>query len=238
MPASPADIHHTIAQGKTLPRPRAILFDWDNTLADTWPIIHAALHATFTAMGREPWSLEEVQAGRDGIHHSLRDSFPRIFGENWPKAREIYYQHFLENHLTMIQKLPGADAIIETLADTNIYLGVVSNKTGIHLRKEVAHLGWEPHFHKVVGATDAESDKPSAAPVHLVLEGSGITPGQDVWLIGDSETDYQCAQNAGIRAIIYNNPALSTRLCGERPGLDLHHVSDHDALLKIVRGFL
>ena len=45
-----------------LPRPRAVLFDWDNTLVDSWPIIHQALHDMFTAMGHAPWTLDECKA--------------------------------------------------------------------------------------------------------------------------------------------------------------------------------
>ena len=38
-------------------RPRALLFDWDNTLVDTWGAIHHALTVTFEAMGETPWTL-------------------------------------------------------------------------------------------------------------------------------------------------------------------------------------
>ena len=34
----------------TLPAPKAILFDWDNTLVDSWTVIHHAMTATFEAM--------------------------------------------------------------------------------------------------------------------------------------------------------------------------------------------
>ena len=33
-----------------LKRPRAILFDWDNTLVDSWATIHEALNVVMTAM--------------------------------------------------------------------------------------------------------------------------------------------------------------------------------------------
>jgi len=42
-------------------RPRALLFDWDNTLVDSWLVIHDALVVTFTAMGHEPWTLAETK---------------------------------------------------------------------------------------------------------------------------------------------------------------------------------
>ena len=34
--------------------PRAILFDWDNTLADNWTAITTAMNATLAAMDRAP----------------------------------------------------------------------------------------------------------------------------------------------------------------------------------------
>ncbi|HLJ20402.1 MAG TPA: HAD hydrolase-like protein, partial [Stellaceae bacterium] len=61
-------------------RPRAILFDWDNTLVDSWPVIHEALVVTFEGMGHVPWTLEET---KQRVRHSLRDAFPRLFGDRW-----------------------------------------------------------------------------------------------------------------------------------------------------------
>ena len=59
-------------------RPRAILFDWDNTLVDNWLAISEALNATLVAMGHPTWSLTETKAR---VRNSLRDSFPAMFGE-------------------------------------------------------------------------------------------------------------------------------------------------------------
>lgn len=221
---------------KDLTRPKAILFDWDNTLADTWPIIFHALTQTFQELGHEPWSFEEVKSGKRGIHRSLRESFPEIFGDEWQQAKDIYYRHFLENHLKMIRKLPGSDAILESISEKEIYSAVVSNKTGPYLRLEVEHLGWGHHFMKVIGAADAIEDKPSHAPVHLALEGSGIKPGPDVWLVGDSETDLECARNAAIRPIIYRNMALAEKVNkGAHPKSHVLHVDDHHELLNVLK---
>ena len=43
-----------------LTRPRAILFDWDNTLVDSWTTIHEALNAVMAAMEKPLWSLRET----------------------------------------------------------------------------------------------------------------------------------------------------------------------------------
>src|SRR4029079_2421978 len=37
--------------------PRAVLFDWDNTLVDNWATITEAFNATLTAMGHRPWTI-------------------------------------------------------------------------------------------------------------------------------------------------------------------------------------
>ena len=41
--------------------PRAVLFDWDNTLVNTWPTIVECYRDTFTALGLVPWTAAEVQ---------------------------------------------------------------------------------------------------------------------------------------------------------------------------------
>jgi phosphoglycolate phosphatase len=217
-------------------KPKAILFDWDNTLADTWHIIYEALHETFTAMGHEPWPFEDVKQGREGIHHSLRDSFPKIFGEGWEKAREVYFQSFLRHHLEKIRDLPDASSVLTHLSGTGLYTAVVSNKTGKYLREEVAHMGWDGYFHKVVGASDASEDKPHPAPIHLALEGSGIAAGPHVWFVGDSFTDIQCALNAGCTPVLFGENIRPEDM--KAWPIDNHHLAkakNHRELLELIR---
>ena len=57
--------------------------------------------------------------------------------------------------------------------------GVVSNKAGAFLRREVTYLGWNRFFGPVVGAGDAVADKPAPAPLLLALQQDG-TPRRSV----------------------------------------------------------
>lgn len=218
----------------SIPAPRAILFDWDNTLADTWPIIYRSLVSTLTEMGHEAWTLEEVRAGKMGIHRSLRESFPEIFGEQWEQAREIYYRHFLSCHLAEIGALEGVEEVLKYLQTLPVYTAIVSNKTGAYLREEVEHLGWTPYFRRIVGATDAAYDKPHADPVHLALSGSGITPGKDVWFIGDSETDLECAGNTGCTPLFFGNGIFHQRFLDKHG--EIRRLQNHRELLELLQG--
>ena len=41
-------------------RPRALLFDWDNTLVDNWDVITDAMNAVYDAFGMPRWTIEEA----------------------------------------------------------------------------------------------------------------------------------------------------------------------------------
>ena len=190
-----------------LGRPQAILFDWDSTLVDNWLSIEHAVNATLAAMGHPAWSAEET---RRRVRESMRDTFPRLFGDRWPEAREIFYQAFIEKHLEHLRPLGGAADMLAKLADAGFFLGVVSNKQGTLLRKEAAHLGWTRHFRSLVGAGDAPRDKPDPAPVALALADGSVAMGRDVWFVGDTALDMRCAINAGCVPILIAGHASAT----------------------------
>lgn len=213
-----------------LPRPKAVVFDWDNTLVDTFPTIHVALNAAQRAMGVTPWTLEEAHVR---VRQSVRDVFPVMFGDRWEEAREIFYRTFQEVHLSELRTLPGAEELLDHLRAAGIVLAVVSNKTGPYLRREAEHLGWSGRFHRVVGATDAARDKPAPDPVHLSLQGTGIGPGPDVWFAGDTDIDLECAHHAGCVPVLVRARAPES---GEFPAFPprhhVHSLSDLKALVK------
>jgi phosphoglycolate phosphatase len=213
-----------------LPRPRAILFDWDNTLVDSWATIHEALNVCMAAMGKSPWSLVET---KQRVRLSLRESFPFHFGERWDEARQIYLDHFRAIHLERLLALPGRDELLRGLATEGIFLGVVSNKTGALLRREAERIGWSAYFGKVVGAGDAIVDKPDAAPVRLALASSGIEAGEAVWFVGDTGIDMECAGNSGCVPILLGSELAPEELSEHPPRLAF---SDPAALFRFVQG--
>jgi phosphoglycolate phosphatase len=180
-------------------RPSALLFDWDNTLVDSWGTIHHAVNTTLGAMDLPIWTMVET---RQRVRQSLRDSFPRMFGERWPEARRIYLEAFEAIHLDRLRPLPEAEELLAALAQAGFYLGLVSNKNGRLLRREVEVLGWSQWFGRVIGAGDATADKPDPAPVDLALEDSGIERSRRVWFVGDTGIDMACALNAGCTGVL------------------------------------
>ena len=180
-------------------RPVALLFDWDNTLADTWPAIHHALAVTFRAMGREPWTFEETRAR---VRASARDSFPALFGAQAEDAMKVFYGTFAADHLAKLRERPGATDMLERLAEAGFYMAVVSNKRGDLLRQEADALDWTRLFSRLVGANDAAQDKPAVAPVQMALADAGLAPGPETWFVGDTDIDLACAVNSGCLPVL------------------------------------
>jgi phosphoglycolate phosphatase len=181
-------------------RPSVLLYDWDNTLVDGWAGITAALNAAFAEFGHPLWSVEDT---RNRVRVSLRESFPVMFGNRWEHARDIFYEALTLQHLDHVAAMAGVPDVLETGAAWP--QGVVSNKAGAFLRREVTHLGWARFFGPVIGAGDATADKPDPAPLFLALAQLGRTPDPSVWYMGDTTLDMQAARAAGVTAVLIGN---------------------------------
>lgn len=212
-----------------LPPPAAVIFDWDNTLVDSWPVIHDALNTTFRTFGLAEWTLEETRAK---VRKSMRDAFPPLFGDEWERAGEVFYNRYEEIHADAVQPATGAAELLRRLSEKGVYLGVVSNKKGHYLRDEAERLGWAGHFGAIVGAFDAERDKPDPAPVLMALAPADLRPGPGVWFVGDADIDMECGLTAGCTPVLI-------RPVGPRPGeFDAWPPSRHFASCAALSNFI
>lgn len=198
-----------------LPRPTAIVWDWDNTLVDGWAAIAAGLNAAFDAFAMSHWATGEVKAR---VRRSLRESFPEMFGADWHRARDVFYAEVRARHLGVLAAMPGAAEALQ--AGTALApMAVNSNKQGSILRAEAAHLGWTPLFRALVGAGDAEADKPDPAPMRLALAGCGVEAGPTVWYVGDTALDMQAARAAGCAAVLLGDAEHDGGVANAMPDL-------------------
>jgi phosphoglycolate phosphatase len=204
--------------------PKAILFDWDNTLVDTWSVCFDSFNIALQAIGRSPITPQEFW---NQPHLSARDSHHH-FGDQVEKWESTFYEAINKRHLEELVAFEGAESLLKNLKERDLYVGIVSNKTGTLLRKEVAHLGWQDHFHAVIGSRDAEQDKPSHLPVLAALKPSMLCPtSHDVWFIGDSIVDVQCARASGCIPLVVGDGNASLEE-------DVIHVKDCQGIITLI----
>ena len=185
--------------------PKAVLFDWDGTLVDSWGVIVESFQQAQKELGHEVWSYDKT---RRSLGKSLRDQFPIIFGDEWEKARDIYYRHFESVHLNKVTLIDGTREILELLKSKNIYMAIVSNKTGRFLRPEVESLGLSGYFSAIVGAADSERDKPHPAPLYMALEDFNDVIDENVWYVGDANIDMEASHRAGCAGVRVCAPGM------------------------------
>ena len=206
--------------------PRAVIFDWDNTLLDSWGAIADAMNATLAHFRRPLWTLQEVKAE---CTRSARESFPEWFGDRWQEASDVFYGQFKQSPLKNLSPLNGSVELLQWLSQNDIPAVIVSNKNGDFLRREAEFLGWKPYLAAIVGATDAPRDKPAREHADHALQLAGLKAGPDVWFAGDSEPDIACARNAGCTPVLIGHANMAQKL-----GVDMFF-ADCAALLALLR---
>ncbi len=203
-----------MTKNNNIPRPRAVIFDWDDTIVDNWPLALQALNTALTHMGMQAWSDEEARQKSGG---SARDLFGALFGDRWQEADKVFYATFNDLVKDNVRVHSHVEDILRLLSEQGVYLAVVSNKRGPLLRTEAQTAKLSGYFNSIVGAGDATQDKPNIDPVLLALKGSGIEPGPDVWFVGDSHVDMACAINAGCTGILLETKLPPAELIEKYP---------------------
>ena len=195
--------------------PKAMLFDWDNTLVDSWPIIHAALNHTFKQFGMPEWDRKTVQ---QKSRKSLRDNFPPLFGTRWQEARTIYYNEYSRIHASMMQPLSGANSLLDYLHKQAFPVGIISNKRHENLQIEIKRLQWEKYFAFAYGSGAAGHDKPQPDMGQKALKQLQMTSPAGVYYVGDTLLDVEFAHQCQFQSIIIGN----RQECGTPP-IEAHH---------------
>ncbi len=178
----------------------AVFFDWDGTLVDSFAFLHKAHNHVRGVLGIEPFSLD-VFAGYFG--QPREKLYTELYGDFRDEAKGHFEAFVLANHIHDLKPIDGGEKILEWFASAGIPCGVVTNKKGSLVSAEIESFGWGKYFVSVVGAGEAEADKPSAAPLLLALEQAGIAcPMEKILYVGDTDNDLLCAQSAGAHSIL------------------------------------
>lgn len=198
-----------------LKKPKAVLFDWDNTIVHTQSIFTEVIDYVLNKLNIRREDIKNIDILNQ--HLSSRDAFPMMFGDRWLEAKKIYDDCFEKIHLekiniNQIKLVDGVIDLLEFLLKEKIVMAVVSNKEGRFLRKEVKKLNIEKYFYSIIGSCDTEYDKPSHVPAYAALNGlydhkefyDGIHE-DNILFVGDSIADIKCAYNSKFKAILFGN---------------------------------
>lgn len=181
--------------------PKAVLLDWDDTLAHTRSSVVDAMEYILKKYNKEPWDITKVKY-RD-TKKSLKENFPNFFGEDANRAYNEYLKYYIEYAYNKVYPMEKADEFLKLCNQNKIDLYIISNKEKSLLLKEVEFCFPNISFKKILGNGDAPLNKLNPAPVFVALKDVTYEVNRDnVWLIGDTKQDTECAYNAEIQPIL------------------------------------
>jgi phosphoglycolate phosphatase len=178
-----------------MPRFRAVLFDFDGTLADSYAAITASVNHVLQYHGRPALTEQYV---RTLVGHGLEQLMLAILPEIDPAVGARLYR---EHHPTVMEShtklLPGVIDGLAALKQAGIKLGVCSNKPAYFTRALLGMLKIDAYFDVVLGPDDVGAAKPDPAMLLKALEKLGV-PKEEALYIGDMEVDIDTGRRAGV----------------------------------------
>jgi 2-phosphoglycolate phosphatase len=179
-----------------MPRFRAVLFDFDGTLADSYAAITASVNHVLQHHGRPPLAEDQV---RTLVGHGLQQLMDTILpGIDPDVATRLYREHHPTVMKSHTKLLPGVAAGLAALKAAGVKLGVCSNKPAYFTRSLLEMLGINEYFEAVFGPDDVGGvAKPDPTMVLKALEKLGV-PKEQALYVGDMSVDIETGRRAGI----------------------------------------
>jgi 2-phosphoglycolate phosphatase len=208
---------------------RAVLFDFDGTLADSYPAITTSINHVRDRYDLPPLPESAVRrfVGR-GIDHLLTNTVP--VGD-WPANAADYRAHYATSMLTGTVLLPGAAETLRVLHECGRKLAVCSNKLSGFTRELLRVLGVAEYITAVLGPEEVAQPKPAPDMLLAALGRLGVSAAEAVY-VGDMTVDIEAGRAAGLPVWVVptGSDTLET-LRGARPERILGGLADVPPLL-------
>jgi|ERR1019366_3475384 phosphoglycolate phosphatase len=211
----------------TLPplRYRAVLFDLDGTLVDSYAALAEAVNFARREHGLDELSIAHIRGSvGDGLDMLLRRSFDT---DDVPRsAHDAFEARYDEICCEKSTILADVEATLKTLHGFGVVMAVCTNKRTSLSKKILTFLELAPYFSAIVGPDLAGASKPDAKHVLHALETTRCAVA-DALFIGDMPIDVHAARNSGMDvAVIATGSSTTAELTAARPDFVLEKFSD------------
>lgn len=181
-----------------LDSPRAVIFDFDYTLADSSDGVIACVNHALAGLGLPPESPARI---RRTIGLSLAATLVELKGAALAHRADEFRRLFIAcADVVMVERTmlyPWVPKVTATLTDRGIALGIVSTKYRRRIEAVLRREGLRSRFAVIVGGDDVAVPKPAPDALLLAVEMLGLRPRQLLY-VGDSRADGMAARASDI----------------------------------------
>ncbi len=174
---------------------RAVVFDWDGTLVDSFAATRHASMAVFRHFGVRMDEARYQATYQPDWHATYREV--GIPESRWGEANAIWQTCYRER-LAEVRLFPGVREVLADLAAAGIRLGVVTSAERARLLAEIERFRLQNSFGALVAFEDAGRQKPHPDGLRRALGELGV-PADRALHVGDRPEDVQMGKRAGAR---------------------------------------
>ena len=181
-----------------LSQPKAVLFDFDYTLADSSSAVVDCCNGALASMGLRQAPADDI---RRTIGLSIPDTLARLAGEEHRHRQQEFRAHWgKRSDVIMVEQTylyEEAHAAVAALREWGVAAGIVSTKWRQRIVDVLERESLIDGFSVIVGGDDVAEHKPDPEGLLAAAESLGAAPAE-VLYVGDSTTDAKAAGRAGM----------------------------------------
>jgi len=182
---------------QSLPGLRAVLFDLDGTLLDTFEFIYGAFEHAFGLYGIESFD-------RDQIAGYMGGPLEQVYTEMAPGCDAIAlteaHRTFQSENIRLVSLFPHTVEVLDELKMRNLKIAAITTRSLRTSVKSLEATGISHYFDLILSAEDVTKHKPDPEPILKALEFLQVKPEETI-MVGDTTADILAGKNAGIKTV-------------------------------------
>ena len=176
--------------------PKAIIFDWDLTLWNSWDIHVWLMGQTADQLGV---TRPESSAIAREFHRPFFDHLAQFLGDDHDRIIQVYVGLYQQVVADKAGLYAGVLDILETLKSQGCRLAVFSDKRHSFGISEMEQAGVGELLDHTLFLQDGRPYKPDPKGLRDVMDALAVSPEETLY-VGDSHQDIECAHRAGVRS--------------------------------------
>lgn len=180
---------------------KAILWDFDGTICDTYPAIASAVNTALASFGQSA-SLERIielaSISLDGCIRTLASDYSLSYQE----LDAVFARTYQDVQPRDQPPFPDVTMLLRQLADRGICHFIVTHRRRASLTVLLATHELSDYFTHCITADDGFAKKPAPDALVYLLSTYGIAP-EHALVIGDRDVDILAGQAAGISTCLF-----------------------------------